>query len=535
MGPSTLLSLATELQDKIVACLKTYQDLKAVCLSCKQLNDVTTPHLYPTVKINAYSDTSSFLEPEHRGHVHVRKIVFLDPQSVEDHGLDNALLRQILLLLPRNLLRQILTPEDFVLEPITLTTIFTQQKMLQNLTVGRPESYGDTEIMLRNARVLHNLRVLFLGHLDNEVSLELYNTLLRENASELERLQLYDTSFRRDSGGNDRIGSGGLFMSLFGAHVRQNQQLPKLKDFSADLLDLRKAACAWTQVIPFETLRFLTLVDCEGLSPLFVELTRRFHLSGAKLASFTCRSTYEDCSLPTTELESMLRSFSGLEYLELEDYCKDVTFDCASLVNHFPTLRHLRVCRIMDSASGTSVHVVPLETMQVLSLALPDFSTNASEGTEWGTFGTMLDLVTQLPKLSVLHLQTWPMASSSTGTKPSIPKVVDYEANLNKMASRVMSRFDAAHPEQASELKLVAFGDARGDNTVATEELERLDMRGRRFFVRRVHTSTLESDAAVAVPIQLTDIKSHVPDFSGMCESHIDLGFDSSGYCFNLG
>lgn len=83
VAPPTLLSLPTELQLQIVGFVQQPSDRKALCLSCKQMLELTTPHLYRTVKINFSCDTctSGFFRFGHRGHKLIRSLQGRTPEN----------------------------------------------------------------------------------------------------------------------------------------------------------------------------------------------------------------------------------------------------------------------------------------------------------------------------------------------------------------------------------------------------------------------------------------------------------------------
>lgn len=85
-----MLSLPTDVQIIILEGIRSKDDLKALCLTCKELRAITTPLLYRTIRIRTWrlDETDRFLKSVEAGAVNnlqnTRSLTFEDERYVAD-------------------------------------------------------------------------------------------------------------------------------------------------------------------------------------------------------------------------------------------------------------------------------------------------------------------------------------------------------------------------------------------------------------------------------------------------------------------
>ncbi|KAK5136354.1 hypothetical protein LTR08_003480 [Meristemomyces frigidus] len=106
---TSLMGLPVELQALIVEHLSSKKDLKAVCLTCKELKAVAVPVLYHTVvfvingNVTIDDDVNLFLAANHDELRYVRTLVIDDTEQEYDSG-DGSALCRLLEVLPADCL-----------------------------------------------------------------------------------------------------------------------------------------------------------------------------------------------------------------------------------------------------------------------------------------------------------------------------------------------------------------------------------------------------------------------------------------------
>ncbi|PPJ57063.1 hypothetical protein CBER1_00534 [Cercospora berteroae] len=194
MEPRRLDSLPPELQDTIISFVPRPSDLKALCLSCKQLHDIATPHLYRLViiDISAAAPNVGFFTMGNPGHAHIKSLRFTHMQDVdqaEQHVDANKIMRLALYCLPKDSLVCLMAPKNLRMEVETLATIFTQQKALRELCIGSiRDAASQSSFHIKPS--LRDLRSINMHHLGDERDLNFYSDIMVQSHENIRELAL---------------------------------------------------------------------------------------------------------------------------------------------------------------------------------------------------------------------------------------------------------------------------------------------------------------------------------------------------------
>ena len=164
-GTPASITLPPELQPAITSYIPRPSDLKSLCLTCKQLRDVATPLLYHTVILDhdARKQGSTFFTYKHPGHAHVRRLFVRDTAQDEDlmssNDSANRTISSALQYLPRDVLRELRTPDTLTIDEETIVCLHKNQNKIEVLSIGPCPAYSEA-LRLACKETFKNVRVL---------------------------------------------------------------------------------------------------------------------------------------------------------------------------------------------------------------------------------------------------------------------------------------------------------------------------------------------------------------------------------------
>lgn len=529
MAPTKFMDLSVDIKTLIVQHVIRPTDLKSLCLTCKQLHEITVRQLYHevTLDVGSPSDTklSAFLNPKNIGLPHVRKLdLYLADVMDKCNQLQQAhfAIRMILEFLPENILEKFSWHPWSPFSGDNLLLLYKKQKRMKWL-----EGIAlDKDILLEMEKlpdfdsVFQNTRKLGL-YPDSQEVLNFCHMLLKKSPK-VEKITLHASFEESDSPIpsrelNDSSTRPGLITSTMFSHMQPfNKCTPlALREVTLQKINLRYAADTYCKIIDFTTVKSLRVFACSGADALFAELSRSTKLP-EKLETLEFKHDDNAENDALNALDGFLCLVSGIKILTI-----DITFvkslpAPAGISRHGRTLKELNVhaTRMDDNDEElvydfTSFQQICKDCtlLEQLSAGFPQTSVIRHNSDSFIAFETCLG---ELPNLITLNITTWPNNNPSSSKLPL--KV--YEHLLQGMAQQGFERsvVHAAAHSRSSKLTLIAFGSS-------DKVYDREDSKNQIIFVKGKQVDPLGKEKPMAIQIgwclrKFVEPRSDVLDFS---------------------
>lgn len=511
--PTTLQTFPPELRDAILSYILRPTDLKSLCLTSKLLRSLATPKLYHDVVLDltAVEKNAGFLVHRHPGHLHVKELGFLplDPDDPFDGEAAQRTIRFALQLLPRDSLIGFDLPFGMICDGDTFMTLFTQQRALNFIHFASVQGMPPVAFHTVHAW-LSKLQRLDMPREVCEHDLDFYGQIIRTcdklNTLGIRAAELRDETpvdaITRDLDDTEHQ-DGLIFEKLFG-HLTTGRttgcdERLGLQNLWFDDTELSYSDRTFTQVIKFEGLCTLNLVDCCGVDVLLQQLTALFKLRGSALRGFIYWNTLDEYTeASTAAMHDFLLSFANLEYLQIADTDPSCDFDMRCLSNHLPTIRDLYIGK-GGGINGEEHWLATLEDLrmlrqctklQQLAIALPRPTLPLGSDESWQCFWTTIvsncidalatswftdiqqEHLRDLRSLEILQILTWPKPpaiykfSQSDAFKPI------YERDVDDFATQVLRSLERGGDDQQLRIGLLCIGDSNPEDSVRSEDGE---------------------------------------------------------------
>lgn len=384
---SRLLDLPVELQDNIVSNALRPDFLMQICLTCRSLYDIAAPQSYYRIQLNIDSLRSwhSLLQEDHSAHKHIRELIVttlpVQLWKSTDESTRTDKFRLLNPVLRRARLKLLQMPEAMRLEDDICDLIFTHQKTFKHIQLGPIAS-----LIFPRIAALKGIGSLVMPQTIGSEDLEFYRALLTQGS--IRNLAIrswhYDPGYiinrsTRSSPLADDVNSyGALFTTLFPS-ASQASYAP-VQQFRLERLSLFRQQLGWVDrsippYVAFENLHELQIHECHNPGHLLLILAERFRTTGSALKVFSLRKYQKNNDTePILAVQAFLRSFSGLQYLELRwDTPSDPDFTTSCFSGHFPTLTDLYLS-FVNHDPAPSVHNWSLSfgELEVLLLYCPN-------------------------------------------------------------------------------------------------------------------------------------------------------------------
>lgn len=330
--------------------------MKNLCLTNRQLHEITVRQLYHEVSLDVGSSTDTrlvaFLNPKNIGLQHLRKLdLYLAEVDEKCNQLRQAhfAVRMILEFLPENIL------EKFSWHPWSpfcsenLTLLYKKQKRLTRLEAITLDKNVLPELEAKSdfGSLFNNVRKLGL-YPDSRDVLEFCHILVK-NTPQVEKMTLH-ASFEdldppistREL--NDSSTEAGLITRTIFSHMQPFSTCTPLaiKDLTLQKINLRYASSTYCKIINLRTVRMLRVFGCSGADALFAEMSKSTSLP-EKLETLEFKHDDNQENDGLHALDCFLCLVSGIKVLTL-DVCFAKTLPAtAGIVRHSKTLRELNV------------------------------------------------------------------------------------------------------------------------------------------------------------------------------------------------
>ncbi|MCJ1471616.1 hypothetical protein MMC13_000256 [Lambiella insularis] len=473
-------------------------DLKNLCLTSKELREVTTPFLYRSIHlfVGGPQDLrlSAFLGRENPGIPHIREIFLrLEKLVIQDkhrhyHSDDSSeedeaeeiqaipgiraqfTVRLLLDFLPRDIL-YVFSWQNW--EPLSVDNFMLlckKQRSLRVLEIG-PMDRLLTPVLDKHPDVFEKLTELN--------SIDIYpDTLDRLKASQkllqakpdIDHLCI-STGFEYSNENHEDLQDSstrpGLISRTLFSHM---QPFDNCKPFILKNLDLDTyAADTWLKVIRFNALEKLEIRNCAGADFLFAQLSRP-HLRPSKLKSL--RWMDDDKSEPHAleAFEGLLESLSGLETLHIFVKRMRSLPKVGPITLHKKTLTSLSV---HSQETREKIHTYSEEDydricgctqLRQLSVMFPN--TSIDHATLSVGFFAFQACTVKLPNLRTLNIRRWPSTQDSFAGSFAriIPILRRYEHQLQRLSQHIFELTDRDAKEKGhglgnrSHLSVISWG-----------------------------------------------------------------------------
>ncbi|KAH6643988.1 hypothetical protein C7974DRAFT_12134 [Boeremia exigua] len=524
--------LPTDLKTLVVDHITRPTDLQSLCLTSKQLRDITVRRLYRdvTIDVGSSKDTrlGAFLNPKNIGLQHIRKLdLYLTDVLDKCNQIHQAnfAVRMILELLPENILDKFSWHPWSPFSADNLVLLYKKQKRLkwaESIALDRNVLEELQKIPGLNEQ-LTNVRKIGL-YPDSREVLDYCHFLLK-HTSNLDKITIH-ASFEDsdvpipDRELNDSSTGPGLITSTMFSHMQPFSKCTPLalKEITLQKLGLRYAADTYCKIIDFRTVNSIRVFSCTGTDALFAELSKSTKLP-QKLETLEVKFTDNGENDGLGALDGFLCLVAGIKVLTL-DYSKVNSLPAsAGIVRHGKSLKQLSVhasrapdeCDdelVYDYASFSSI-CKDCTLLEQLSLAFPHVSVVRPKSDSFINFENCLG---DLPSLVTLNVTTWPTTRPASSKLPR--KIYEHLlAGLAQQAFENGTRY-AKLQDRSSKLAVIAFG-------ASDRVYDREDSENQFIFVKGRQTDPLGNERSTAVQIgwclrKFVDagVKSDVLDFS---------------------
>ena len=358
MAPHTttldFTKLPTDLKTLIVEHINRPTDLKSLCLTSKQLRDISARRLYRSVTIDVGSskDTrlGAFLNPKNIGLPHIRKLdLYLTDVLDKCNQIHQAnfAVRMILELLPENILERFSWHPWSPFSGDNLVLLYKKQKQL-----NWAESIAMDRNVLDELQKIPSFKEQFakvkkIGLYPDSREVLDYCHFLLKHTSQLDKITLhasFDDSDVHipDRELNDSSTGPGLITSTIFSHMQPFAKCTPLalKEITLQKLGLRYAADSYCKIIDFSTVKSIKVFSCSGTDALFAELSKSTKLP-QRLETLEVKfvdNTEED---GLSAVDGFLCLVSGIEVLTLDFSNVSSLPASAGVVRHGKTLKQL--------------------------------------------------------------------------------------------------------------------------------------------------------------------------------------------------
>ena len=352
-------------------------DLKHLCLTCKQLHQLTVKQLYHevTLEVGAPSDKSltAFIHPRNIGLAHIRKIDLYLAEVLDKCGQlqqANLTIGMLLEFLPENSLEKFSWHPWSAFSADNLRLLYKKQrrmKWLEGIALDR-DVLPDIEHKPEFEGIFTNVRKLGL-YPDSREVLNMCHALIKRSPN-VEKITLH-ASFEEDGDGaalqsrelNDSSTAPGMFLALtlepehpanficeglitstIFSHLLPFESCKPmaLRDLTLQKINLRYASDTYCRFIDFHSVKALRIFGCPGADSLFAELSKSQKLP-EKLETLEFKHDDNPENDALNALDGFLCLATGVRVLTL-DVCYAKTLpSAAGIARHSRTLKELNV------------------------------------------------------------------------------------------------------------------------------------------------------------------------------------------------
>jgi hypothetical protein len=352
------MDLSVDLKSMIVNFVIRPTDLKNLCLTCKQLHQISVRPLYREVIVEVGSPADgrllSLVNPKNIGLPHIRQLdLYLADVQDKCNQLQQAnfAVRTLLEFLPENILDKFSWHPWSAFSSENLQLLYRKQrkmKWLEAIALDKDileelEKWTDFDDMFSNTRKLGL-------YPDSREVLNMCAALLKRTPK-VEKITLH-ASFDEDHDAspipsrelNDSSTGPGLITRTIFGHLRpfENCQPLALRDLTLQKIHLRYASDTYCRFIDFRTLKALRVFGCGGADSLFAELSKSQKLPDRlETLEFKHDDNTENDAL--NALDGFLTLISGLKVLTI-DICYAKTLPAqVGIIRHGKTVRELNL------------------------------------------------------------------------------------------------------------------------------------------------------------------------------------------------
>jgi hypothetical protein len=348
--------LPTDLKTLIVEHINRPTDLKSLCLTSKQLRDISARRLYRevTIDVGSSKDTrlGAFLNPKNIGLQHIRKLdLYLTEVLDKCNQIHQAnfAVRMILELLPENILEKFSWHPWSPFSGDNLVLLYKKQKRLnwaESIAMDR-NVLDELQKIPSFGEQFANVRKIGL-YPDSREVLDYCHFILK-NTSKLDKITLhasFDDSDVHipDRELNDSSTGPGLITSTIFSHMQPFAKCTPLalKEITLQKLGLRYAADSYCKIIDFSTVKSIKIFSCTGTDALFAELSKSTKLP-QKLETLEVKFIDNGEEDGLGAVDGFLRLVSGIKVLTLDFTNVSSLPTSAGVARHGKTLRQLSV------------------------------------------------------------------------------------------------------------------------------------------------------------------------------------------------
>ncbi|KAF2807808.1 uncharacterized protein BDZ99DRAFT_572704 [Mytilinidion resinicola] len=529
MAPSKFMDLSVDVKTLIVQHVIRPTDLKNLCLTCKNLHEITVHQLYQevTLDVGSPSDTklSAFLNPKNIGLPWVRKLdLYLADVPDKCNQLQQAhfAIRMILEFLPENILEKFSWHPWSPFSGDNLILLYKKQKRMKWLEGIALDKNVLTELEQIPSfdETFQNVRKLGL-YPDSRDVLN-YCQMLVKKSPRVEKITLHASFDDSESALTNRelndssTGPGLITSTMFNSLQPFEKCTPLgLREITLQKINLRYAAETYCKFINFHNIKSLRVFGCPGADALLAELTRSTKLpEKLETLEFKHDDNVENDAL--NALDGFLCLVSGIKILTIDITYAKALPAAAGIVRHAKTLKELNVhASTVDDIEHEHIYTFPdfqsicndCTLLEQISAAFPNTSVIRHNSDQFLAFETCLGA---LRNLVTLNITTWPNNNPSSSKLPL--KV--YEHLLGGMAQQGFER-SAAHAkthDRSSKLNVIAFGSS-------DKVYDREDSKNQIIFVKGKQVDPLGQEKPMAIQVgwclrKFIEPRSDVLDFS---------------------
>lgn len=339
LEPSHILQLPVELQTNIIERLPLRQDLKNVCLACKELNVVATPMLYRKIDLNlslvGKKPIKDAFNKDNASLVHVREIRVHDPQD-GCKPVDQDSLSSFVNMLAADQLTSFTFETSATISAKFTSILHKKHPRLRNYVLHLTDLKAKTALSPLPTKVdlLGVVRLsLCVG---NRVDCERASELLQRaiNATTLTIMCTRDATYKSDSAAK--------VCQDYLKRILGKRRNDKIKRLLLNRMDLSSSACAIASGLRLASLEELLLVRCVNTSQF---------IGSKQLMQMSLKVFINDCALEQKDdhhgaLSAFLSSFDGLQHLRIsQKFDSEIyeEFHWSDLESHAKSLQSLLI------------------------------------------------------------------------------------------------------------------------------------------------------------------------------------------------
>lgn len=329
-------------------------DLKSLCLTSRQLREITARRLYRevTIDVGSTKDTrlAAFLNPQNIGLQHIRKLDLYLTDVVDKCNQihqANFAVRMILELLPENILDKFSWHPWSPFSADNLVLLYKKQKRLK-----WAESIALDRNVLDELQKIPDFKQQFshvrkIGLYPDSREVLDYCHFILKHTSNLDKVTLH-ASFEDSDAPiserelNDSSTGPGLITSTIFSHMQPFARCTPLalKEITLQKLALRYAAETYCNIIDFRTVKSIRAFSCTGTDALFAELSKSTKLP-QKLETLEAKLSDNPENDGLAALDGFLCLVSGIKVLTLDYSSVNSLPAAAGIIRHSKTLKQL--------------------------------------------------------------------------------------------------------------------------------------------------------------------------------------------------